>query len=104
MASIQNKKFVRRLLFSIKNLQFELKGPAFDSERGHLGGLDVRADQNDRKVDFEYPPPNLSMSNLGHHESPQKFNKQNFPNIVVHPEFNSKGIGWIRYLLSRARL
>ena len=24
-----------------------------------LGGSDVRTDQNDQKVDFEYPPPNL---------------------------------------------
>ena len=41
MAIIHNKKFVRRWLFSIKNLELELKGSAFDSDQGHLGGLDV---------------------------------------------------------------
>ena len=46
-------------MFSIKNLHFELKGPTFDSGRVHLGGPDVRADQNDQKVDFDYPPQNL---------------------------------------------
>ena len=102
MANEQNK-FFRRWLFATKNLQFESLGLAFDSGWVHPCVDSMSGpDQNDQKVDFEYLPPNL-MSNLGIHESPQKFNNQNFPNIPVHPEFNSRGIGWIRHLLTRAR-
>ena len=77
----QSQQNVRRLsLVSIKNLQCELKGPALDSDRGHLGGLDARADHNDQKVDFEYPPPNLSLYNLGHPRTENWTNFRNFPN------------------------
>ena len=75
----------------------------FDSVRGHLGGPDVRTDQNDQKVDFKYPPPISSMSILGIHESPQKIIIQNFPIWPIPRKLNSKGIGWIRYLQTSAR-
>ena len=64
MAIITTNSFNDDCLRS-KNLQFESKGPPFDSSRVRLGGFDVRADQYDQKVDFEYPPQNSSMSNLG---------------------------------------
>ena len=68
----QSQQNVRRLsLVSIKNLQCELKGPAFDSDRGHLGGLDARADQNDQKVDFDYPPPNPRCQSWTSRNSPK---------------------------------
>ena len=37
-----------------KNLQFEAKGPTFDSGRVHLGGFDVRDDHYRSKMNFEY--------------------------------------------------
>ena len=101
MANNHNKKFVQRWLFSIKNLQFGLKGPAFDSDRCHLGGLDVRADQNDQKVDFEYPPPNLSVSILGALKAQELSNRWNFPNRLISRKLNSRGIVRIKCLLTR---
>ena len=66
-------------MFAIKNLHFDLKGPAFDSDRVHLGGIDARADQNDQKW-ISIIHPQILDANLGHHETPLKFNIQNFPN------------------------
>ena len=63
----------------------------------------IGRDQNDRKVDIKYPPPKFDDANLGHQKPPQKLRYQKFPNSLIHPEFNSKGIGRIRYLLTRAR-
>ena len=88
MANYHNEKFDRRLLFPTKNLQFESTGPTFDSNRVHLCGLDVRTDRKDQKVDFEYPPPNLSMSNLGHPRTHEISNVWNFPNSQLYQKLN----------------
>ena len=61
MAILPEQKSVRRLVFSIKNLHFELKGPTFDSGWVHLCGSDVRTDHNDQKVDFEYSRNNRQV-------------------------------------------
>ena len=71
MATLQNKKFDQWLLFATKNLQFDPWGPAFDSGWVHLGGFNVRADQKDQKVDFEYPPQNLPMPILACADQPR---------------------------------
>ena len=68
---IPQQKSVRRLVFAIKNLHFDLKGPAFDSDRVHLGGIDARADQKDQKVDFDYPPPNPRCQSWTSRNSPK---------------------------------
>ena len=98
MSNTHNEKFVRQLLFATKNLQFESKGPTFDSCCVHLGGFDVRTDQNDQKVDFEYSPPNLSMSNLGTPKTHKIFRSRNFPNSLIPRKLNSGCIRPIRKL------
>ena len=42
-------------------------------------------------------------SEFGTLETFTKFIIERLPNRLIHPEFNSKGIGRIRYLLTRAR-
>ena len=96
---LSQQKSVRRRLFSIKNLQFKLKGPTFDSDRGHLGGLDVRADQNDQKMNFEYSPPNLSMSNLGHPRTQEISYLWKFPNSQLYQKLNVRECWRINYLI-----
>ena len=70
MATITTKR-IRRPLFATKNLQSESEGQLLDSGRVHLGGFNVRANQNNQKVDFEYPPSNLTLVNLGTRQSYQ---------------------------------
>ena len=70
----------------------------FDSGRVHLGESDVRTDQNVQKVDFEYSPQILSMSNFGHPKTHELSRSRNFPNSLIPRKFNSGCIRTIRKL------
>ena len=63
------------------------------------GGFDDRTDQNDQKVEFRYPPPNLSMSNLGTPRTQEISSLWNFPNSQLYQKLNVQECWRINYLI-----
>ena len=100
---LSQQKFFRRWLVSIKNLQSESKGSAFDSSWFHLGVFDVRVDQKDQKVDFEYPPQNLPVTNLGTRRSCERVIINKILIRQLYQKLNVEELWRINYLLTRSR-
>ena len=72
------------ILFATKNLQLNQKDlRLFLVEFTHVDSMSGLI-KKIKKVDFEYPPPNLLVSNLGYHEALQKYIKLNFPNSQLY--------------------
>ena len=38
----------------------------------------------------------ILVGEFGTHKSRQQFENENFPNSLVHPELNCRGIGWVK--------
>ena len=75
----------------------------FESAWVHLGEFEVRTDHHDQ-TGFRVSTHKIVGANLGTRRSCKGCNFSKKLDSLIPRKLNSKGIGWIRYLLTRARL